>query len=323
MFDYRAAAVMGLLVFWADKIHVFFTFAKVDLQQDIGKTKATQYRIYSLLALCLLFTYFAFFTRGLVGIQLFVMYFAIFHFCRQQFGWIKIINKNIEISATDARVSELMVHVYCLIPILIAHSKEFYFNWLSGVPNLFSIPDSFVRPILMFYVPILIAYFLYELHGHLTHRIPFNLTRISTILFTAVGWNVAILFRNWGYSSAALLLVGHHVLSYLFLVYFFNVENRKQKRSVFLFYSVLFLFTLLTILTLRNSLPNFTPKPAWTFAFSFSSLQQSYIYYLIPLFWIPTIFHFVLDGFVWKGTRISLEAVPSTETEEVEQTAAS
>lgn len=303
--DNKASFLMGSLILWFDKIHIFYTYIKVDFKKDLQRDSRIKFKVFSLMVLSFLLLYSAFFVRGLTGVNLVIMYFAIFHFSRQQFGWIKIINKKLDLKPVDSRLSKIMAQVYCLGPIFIAHSKEYYFAWHPGVTNLFLIPDSFIKPILVVYLAILGLYFSYEVFSHLTGSIPFNLTRVATILFTAIGWNLVILLKSGGFFAAVLLIVGHHVFSYVFLAYFFNTEKRHQRKSLFFFYSAIILSVVLLMMTLRNTIPGYS-TPLWLYSFTFSEIEQTIFYYFIPLLWVPSIFHFLLDGFIWKGVDLEI-----------------
>lgn len=296
----QVSITVALALILIDQLHVYFTYIQSDFWQRITRDPKQLFIAGGICALAMLATYAAFIKYDLIGIFMVVKYLTIFHFCRQQYGWLRIIQTKMQMPKIPAKISEVALQIFCLAPILIGHSEAYYFTWFPGVPNLFSIPDFIAGWILFLYVAACLLYFLFELHGHLKNQIPVNLTRLSILLFTFFSWNFVILGRPELSYSRIFLLAGHHVLSYIFLVYFFNTSNLKQKKGRFLRNSLIVTVLFLVIIALRNSIKGMPDISLKDLSMTFSEESYRIFYFMIPFLWMLTVFHFILDGFIWK-----------------------
>lgn len=282
-----------------DQLHVYYSYIQSNFYERLKKSSQNKVIVFY----CLLFafgTYIAFLFLGITSVFIIVKYMAIFHFCKQQYGWLKIINRKLSLNLTFSKFSEVSLLIYCLVPIIISHSKEYYFTWYPGVPNIFQISQLTSRLLLLVYLIFVLFYFIFELNSFFKKLTTFNLTRFSIIMFTFFSWNYTIFLMPESNFSRIFLLAGHHVLSYIFLVFYFNMKKHSEKW--FLFLKKVLIITILGVFIqgLRNSIPLYPAKSLDFFKLNLTVQEQSLFFYMIPFFWTLTIFHFILDGFIWK-----------------------
>lgn len=288
----------GILV--VDQLHVYFTYIQVGFWKKITEDQWRFYKIAGICLFCFLLAYGGFFIYGIVAVFVVVKYLTMFHFCRQQYGWLRLIQGKMQISSGAALLSEIALQVFCLMPLLIGHSKKYYFSWFVGVPNLFSIPDGLADLFWTSYILFCLSYLIFEIYAYNKDLYPFNSTRLSILIFTFICWNLTFLGHKDLPHLRVFLLAGHHVLSYIYLVYYFNTVRGRQSLKKFAFSTGAVLALFLVIVLFRNSIQGLTPARLQFLRLSLSDDIYKYFYPIIPFLWALTIFHFILDGFIWK-----------------------
>jgi len=159
------------------------------------------------------------------------------------------------------------------------------------------------------YLALMLGFVLWEIWIHYKGWIEFNLTRISIMIFTLVGWGVTILSDHKSLKTALLFITSHHVLSYVFLLYSYNVKVRQQRLNhFFLMFAMMCLLYILITLS-RNSIAELPGTATETMRFFFSAESYRIFYWTVPLLWLPTMFHFLIDADLWKG--VDLEHRPA------------
>jgi hypothetical protein len=238
-------------------------------------------------------------------------YTAVFHFIRQQYGFMRIYSRKEQASALHREIDRITVYACSLYPVLHWHiTGPRSFNWfLEG--DFFYLPMHFLdRPAFYFYLLILGAYTAKEIAASIRTR-TINIPKNLVIAGTALSWYFGIVHFN-GDLSFTLLNVVSHGIPYMALVWIYG--RRKQdagtgdKLSAAFFgrYGVLLFLGGIFLLA-------FVEEGLWDaliwkehrevfslFGFLPAASDKTLLSVLVPLLALPQITHYILDGFIWK-----------------------
>lgn len=240
-------------------------------------------------------------------------YVAIFHFIRQQYGFLRLYTRSEQNSNLDRWLSSWTIYLATLYPILYWHCHQpRNFHWfidgdfIVGIPPIFSEVAGFI------YLVILCLYVVNEV----LKRKSINLPKNIIVFGTAISWYVGMVHFN-GDMIFTITNVVSHGIPYMALVWLYGKRQKDRadaplilgrfsyglffsRLSVPLFFTILFLFGFLEeglwagfvwrehleVFGFFGSLPEVTAKDTLS--------------WLIPLLTLPQATHYVLDGFIWK-----------------------
>ncbi|MBO2007935.1 hypothetical protein J4E00_02665 [Siccationidurans soli] len=236
-------------------------------------------------------------------------YLAVFHFIRQQYGFLRIYSRQ-ESPAPGRWLATALVYYATIYPLLYWHfSPDRNFNWF--------VDGDFVQldwpagrlVATMLYAGLILAYIARE--SYLWHRKrTFNLPRNLLLAGTLVSWYVGIVLFN-GDLAFTLLNVVSHGIPYLALVWNGGPSRPdapapprrgawagRYGLSIFLGAVVLFAFLeegLWDGLVWREHGSVF----GW-FQQLPTIANPGLLMWLVPLLALPQSTHYVLDGFIWR-----------------------
>ncbi len=229
-------------------------------------------------------------------------YLAVFHFVRQQYGWIALYRaKGNETDAAGKWVDTVAIYLATLYPLI---------YWHAHLPRRFwwFVPDDFVaapvwleRVCFPVYCGAMATYFGRSLfqgvrHGH------WNPGKDLVVLTTAVCWYVGIVSLNSDYAFTVTNVIIHGV-PYMVLVYRMQKPDHDATRSasstawirVARFVGLIWLLAYAEELIWDKAIWG---ERAWLFGSSWGQLPWRG--WLVPLLAVPQITHYILDGFIWR-----------------------
>jgi hypothetical protein len=227
-------------------------------------------------------------------------YLAIFHFVRQQYGWVALYRVRCGESPRSGRwLDGATIYATTLYPLLYWHTHlPRRFDWF--VPgDLLALPRALelvARPI---YVAILAAYVVRSLRGW--RRGEGNLGKDIVVVTTAACWYVGIvaLDSDYGFTVTNVLI---HGIPYFALVYFTrDAGSASSARGSTLARVATFLGALWFIAYVEEMLWDravWQDHP-WLFGAPWS-VSEGVKRLLVPLLALPQLTHYILDGFVWR-----------------------
>jgi hypothetical protein len=236
-------------------------------------------------------------------------YVAVFHFVRQQYGFMRIYSRQQKESDFIRRLQGFAIYSATIAPILIWHfSGPKKFNWF--VAGDFFYADS---PIMVYIITLLLfssvtVYVLSEIYLFIRLRY-FNIPRFLLVIGTAGSWYVGIVLYDGDLSFTALNVIAHGI-PYMALVW--QSEKKEDQthngllKYIFSRFGVLlFVAIIVTLAYLEEGLWD---SLVWREHETF--FQGFYIFghvthfgilsFLIPLLALPQLVHYVLDAFIWK-----------------------
>lgn len=291
------------LIVFIDVAHVYATLFKTYfVKEEFQKDKK---RLIILPIICFT-TGLILFSFGSLVFWSFLAYVAVFHFIRQQYGFMRLYARNEQKTRLSVAIDNLAIYVSTIYPMLFwFFSPKRQFNWF--VENeFFHFENQQILNILFWlYIEIFVVYILYTLISSIKNKF-FNIPKNAIILGTALSWYFGIVYFNDDLIFTLLNVVSHGI-PYIALVYFREVEKRRNSNAgIFSFlksYNAIFIYVAILLLIA------FTEEFFWEFfvwnenisisSFDFSGWQ----FLLVPLLSVPQFTHYLLDGFIWKSNK--------------------
>jgi hypothetical protein len=243
-------------------------------------------------------------------------YAAVFHFVRQQYGFLMLYSVGGAQSRWEKRIDALAVYAACLLPLLYWHTTPREFSWfVKGDFLYFSVPAA-ASLCAGAYLIVGLLYAVKEL-GTLRKGSSFNVPKNLVLLGTGVSWFVGIVAINNDIAFTAINVISHGV-PYLALIWIHG-RNQSEVQSLhehtyylpvlrYLFKPILlpsFLLLLLGLATLEEYLwDGFVWHERVSLFGSILSrnvsLSNDTLTLLVPLLALPQFTHYILDGYIWR-----------------------
>jgi hypothetical protein len=289
-----------------DVAHVYSTLFRTYL--DGAEMRAHRLRYYGIPALA--------YALG-VGLhasssQLFwrvLAYLALFHFVRQQVGWVALYRARSKRGASDRLLDDAAVYVATLYPVLVWHTRlrETKFAWfVSGdFVDLSWIATNLLPFARVLWALILGAFIGREVTRYVrTHT--FALGKCVVVASTAACWYVGIAATNSDFDFTVTNVIVHGV-PYIVLIWMYARARQRDASSTLGSQIAALGFTafmgLLLVLAFAEEMAwdrwVWHDRP-WLFGASAPDLSGSALTLLVPLLALPQITHYLLDGLLWR-----------------------
>jgi hypothetical protein len=231
-------------------------------------------------------------------------YLAVFHFVRQQYGFLRLYSRREE-AAPGAGLATILIYAATLYPLLYWHlSPPRNFNWfVTG--DFVQVDWPLGRQLATgLYLALLLAYVAREVWLYRRTR-TFNLPRNLLLAGTAASWYVGIVLFNGDLAFTLLNVVAHGV-PYLALVWSRRPAGAAGRGWWAGRYGLaLFLGAIVVFAFLEEGLwDGLVWHEHSTFFSWFQQLPAvaapGVLMWLVPLLALPQSTHYVLDGFIWR-----------------------
>ncbi|MEG0850382.1 MAG: hypothetical protein RSD71_10425 [Flavobacterium sp.] len=291
------------LIVFIDVAHVYATLFKTYfVKEEFQKDKK---RLILLPVICFI-TGLILFSFGSMVFWSFLAYVAVFHFIRQQYGFMRLYARNEEKTKISVWIDNLTIYTSTIYPMLFwFFSPKRQFNWF--VENeFFHFENKAVLEILFgVYIAILSIYVIRTIIVSVKTKF-FNIPKNSIILGTALSWYFGIVYFNDDLIFTLLNVVSHGI-PYMALVYFKEIDGKSASELgslSFLKQYKGFLIYIGILLLIAFSEEFFWEFFVWNENISMSSFDfSSWQIVLVPLLSVPQFTHYLLDGFIWKSKR--------------------
>jgi hypothetical protein len=238
-------------------------------------------------------------------------YLAVFHFIRQQYGFMRLYARTEQHPRWMRIVDTLTIYTATLYPSIYWHlSPGRNFSWFIKDDFLSWESAGLRQAATVIYAAILALYLLKEAIGFAKHR-HLNAPRNLLILGTALSWYAGIVYFN-GDMAFTLLNVVAHGIPYMALIWLLTRREQKEKPRkginphLLRSYGIaLFLGIIVVLAYLEEGLWDglVWREHGQLFAL-FRHLpaieDASMLALLVPLLSLPQSTHYVLDGFIWR-----------------------
>ena len=301
---------------------------------DVAHVYSTLYRTYfnaadfkmqqHLLIAIPVFCYIAGVLLYLAGAMLFwrvLAYLAVFHFVRQQYGFMRIYARKERFSKWCNYIDNAAIYIATIYPLLYWHFTAYKknFNWFVDGDFVTFKFDALLTFGQILYLLTILIYALKEL-WLLSKGTKFNLPKNLIVTGTFLSWYFGIVYFNGDMAFTTLNVVSHGV-PYMALIWVFERNKLRDGKEhvsklVKLTFSrygiVLFIGTLILL--------SYTEEGLWDGlvwrdhaqifkVFNKLPLLSSdmLLAIVVPLLALPQSTHYVLDGFIWKVKKTVFE----------------
>lgn len=238
-------------------------------------------------------------------------YAALFHFIRQQVGWVAVYRaRSGRSSRLEAWLDSSTVYAITLYPVVHwhAHLDETRFAWLvNGDFAAVAWAEAWVDPLGVFAAVLLSAFVLRELALAVTTRV-LQTGKLVVVLTTASLWYVGIVATNSDFDFTVTNVLAHG-LPYVVLVWFYAnercVERPRAFGSSIVVRGVLAFVGVLALLAFAEEAlwdRLVFHDRSWLFG-SGADLGPRFHAWLVPLLALPQAVHYVLDGVLWRRSE--------------------
>lgn len=243
-------------------------------------------------------------------------YTAVFHFIRQQYGFMRLYSRNMIESNFSKRIDALVIYISTLYPILYWHTHlPRNFRWFTDGDFIRGIPIFFERILLLVYIVAAITYLVKEIRQTYLHK-NFNFPKNLIIIGTALSWYIGIVLLN-GDMAFTITNVVSHGIPYMALVWAYGKKQADKDDTLLTFgklqYKVFFSRYSFPIFIASLIVFGYIEEGLWAglvwrehlevfgiFANLPAIRTKDTLNLIVPLLTLPQATHYVLDGFIWR-----------------------
>jgi hypothetical protein len=237
-------------------------------------------------------------------------YLAVFHFIRQQYGFLRLYSRHEQHRPPWTRVLDAAaIYAATLYPLVYWHlSGNRSFVWfLEG--DFFPLHYPLALPFAQLaWLCILGSYFLKEIFFCYQEK-ALNLPKQLVLAGTVLTWYLGIVVWNSDVAFTATNVVSHGI-PYATLIWIRNQQEKKSTPATLLGWRATLVGIVgvsLLAAILEESLWDVwvwqDHKEVFAFANYLPSFPTALIWVLVPLLTLPQLTHYVLDGFIWRRPK--------------------
>lgn len=241
-------------------------------------------------------------------------YLAVFHFIRQQYGFMALYSRKDSDAARKFRLLDsACLYLATIYPILYWHTHlPRNFNWFVAGDFATTMPEIVSHAGLCIYIVVALSYIVKEIWLFAKHK-AFNIPRNLLMIGTALSWWVGIVSMNSDMAFTLTNVVSHGI-PYMALVWLYHGSTSEKKETgqkpsligqIFLSYVPAFVVFLILLAFVEEGLwDGFIWREHLAFFGPFGALpainDPAILSILIPFLALPQSTHYVLDGFIWR-----------------------
>ena len=299
-----------LLVLLVDVAHVHSTLYRTYFDKETFK----QHK--HLLINIPLFAFFAAVILYSFGALLFwrvVAYIAVFHFIRQQYGFMRIYSRKEIISTLRNLIDKMAIYSATIFPLIYWHTTgQRNFDWFITGDFIYFPSKILLYASAAAYVLILLCYVISETRTIIKSGF-INWPKNLVVAGTYISWFFGIIYYNGDLAFTALNVISHGI-PYMALIWIYGKKKSdapvetvsKFMKIIFSRYGVI-LF-MLVIFLLAYVEEGFWDALVWN---DHKAVFKSFYYLprvndpvwlsvIVPLLILPQLTHYIIDGFIWK-----------------------
>jgi hypothetical protein len=295
-----------IVVLGVDVSHVYSTLFRTYFEPTTFKEHQTTLTLIPLISWL---TGMMLYSLGSIYFWRTLAYLAVFHFIRQQYGFMRIYAAKESRPKKLKQVDNFLIYAITGIPIIIWHcSPDRNFTWFVKNDFLLHTSRAAIPLLQSILFTIVLAYCIIELLFVLKTK-QYNIPKYLLLAGTFVSWYFGIVYFNSDLIFTLFNVITHGI-PYMMLIWVYgNKKSGAQKNWYsFLFSAKGIIFYVGILLVIAYVEEGFWDLFIWKehqslFAI-FSSLSYldsiNFSLILIPLLSVPQISHYIIDGFIWK-----------------------
>jgi hypothetical protein len=284
-----------------DVAHVHATWFRVYLAPGEFHRRPWLYSLVPLIAFALGI---ALYSEGARLFWRVLAYIAVFHFVRQQYGWIALYRRRLNEQDTLGQwIDTATIYAATVYPLIYWHThlpRRFWWFLSNDFTALPVIIDTIARPL---YWLLMCTYVAKSAYTWVV-RNEGNPGKDIVVLTTAVCWYVGIVSFNSDYAFTVTNIIIHGV-PYFALVYWYSRTHYQRDATPAFSVDLVrnpawFLCSLWAVAYAEELLwdRSIWHERSWLFGQEWHT--TAWAMFIVPLLALPQITHYILDGFLWK-----------------------
>jgi hypothetical protein len=279
-----------------DVAHVYATGFRVYFDRAELRRRPWVYGLTPLLALAIGL---AVYSESHVVFWRTLAYLAVFHFVRQQYGWVALYrSRGGETGRLGWWIDTTAIYLATVYPLIFwhCHLPRRFWWFLSG--DFANLPVSIATYMAPVYWLVLAAYAARSIY-RAVKKGEFNPGKDLVLVTTAVCWYVGIISFNSDYAFTVTNVIIHGV-PYMVLVYWYRqksepVSGTSHIPRIASYLGVVWLLAYAEELLWESGLWH---ERSWLFGWVWD--LSPFEMWLVPMLAVPQITHYILDGFIWR-----------------------
>lgn len=238
-------------------------------------------------------------------------YAAVFHFIRQQYGFMRVYSRKEPKNTIAAKIDVITIYYATIFPLLYWHlSGPRNFNWFMNEDFIFLQSGILLSIASIFYYVVITVYVIKEVAAFVKCK-RINIPKFFIVAGTVLSWYFGIVYFN-GDMAFTLLNVISHGIPYMALVWLYGRKHYNTEKNTTRFLKAVFSQYGFLIFLAIIFLFAFAEEGLWDVAvwkehanvFKTGSFQldlgEGLLSLIVPLLALPQLTHYVLDGFIWR-----------------------
>ena len=305
------------LVLGIDVAHVYSSLFRTYFDRDEFQRRKTLYLVVP--AVCWVGGIALYGFLGPVFFWSCVAYFAIYHFVRQQYGFLMLYRRGEPVGDLGYRIDQVAIYMATIYPLVYWHTYSRNFQWFSDfevirIPSLW--PDHIFRAI---YVVSIGAFLIKEVHRWIRTG-SLNAGKCLLLIATAAAWGTGIIVFN-GDLTFTLINIISHGIPYMALIWIYQYRKRASKTHAENRFLRFFQLKYIPIYVLALVAFAYFEEGIWDwfiwqehrniFGSVHVAASATILVILVPLLTMPQVTHYVLDAYIWRVNKRGKEEVRS------------
>jgi hypothetical protein len=287
-----------ILIVFIDVAHVYASIFRSYLLRD--KWQQHKRMLLVIPAFCFIVSV-VLFSFGSTVFWSVLAYIAVFHFIRQQYGFMRLYSRKEQLTRGQRILDAVVIYNATVFPMLYWFlNPDRAFTWFME-NEFYSIQLPFLSTIAEIgYFSIILLYLGYLFVFRLGKRKPVNYPKLVLLCGTYLSWYFGIVYFNNELIFTALNVVSHGI-PYMGLVYYTEFTQKshnfkllgiiKKPISLVVFIGVLLLLAITEEFTWENLV--WKEQISWMDV----TLNEAWV---VPLLALPQFTHYILDAFIWR-----------------------
>ena len=297
-----------LVVMGVDVSHVYSTLFRTYLDPITFKK---HHLFLQLLPIAAWFAGIILYTFGALIFWRVLAYLAVYHFIRQQYGFLKIYMRNENKESWLYTYTIYLVYAITSIPILIWHcSPDRIFVWFVK-EDFISLHFGFIVPYLKALLALLLIFYgIVEVYSIIKNK-KINIPKNLLLTGTCISWYMGIVYFNSDLIFTLFNVISHGV-PYIVMVWIYG--NKKSAKTVTPgWYRYLFSWKGIVLYIAVLLIFSFMEEGLWdsmvweehhdyfqVFQYIPAVSNQILLTLIVPLLSVPQISHYIIDGYIWR-----------------------
>lgn len=291
------------LIVFIDVAHVYATLFKTYFVPEAFKARRA---LLLVLPLVCFFIGMLLFSFGSTVFWSCLAYIAVFHFIRQQYGFMRLYSRLEVKTKWTVFFDNLFIYTATVYPMLYWFlSSPRAFTWFTE-HDFFRVENSFALEVLGWIYGFVLLFYVLRTAFQTYQQKFFNLPKNAIIVGTFLSWYLGIVHYNNDLIFTLLNVVAHGI-PYMALIYLNEIHLKKSRGSGIVAFVqggkgwLVFIGVLVLIAFSEEYLWEVL---VWQEHFSSPSLDMAqWQIIIVPLLTVPQFTHYLLDGFIWKSNK--------------------